>query len=647
MLRWFDRRHCRYAQASAAQQRWFGLELATLVISLAIALVELGGGPTSGAYPLVYAALMVLLLDALDDPPRWLYFALLASGSSAMLHQPTGPAQLWAMQTGFIWLFLLGGGLLLRRLGLSVEASVNFFSASEARDFRLGRRAGPTDRRTNDMAAAATAGDERGSVRAIHESLYSVLAVAEQALTPYTVALFWLDSGQHHLVLKELRSQSDDVVEEPFRSGVGLLGAALKKRETILLNELRPGHPGLVYYRKDNAIRHFAAAPLIEDDKVRGVLVADRSGPQAQPFTAVDQQTLETIAVEAVRAVQVERVFHAMTRDKFRRERFYKASRAFNRALTVQDVCGVALDTVEEICGPPFAAVVVVDSEDPSQLVVQAVRGAKASSLAGHRFAAEGTLSGATLKAKHSLPLRTEHAANQPLFAGVDLRLSQVKLVPLLWQDRGTGVLVLGSEVPDFVGPDLLEMVEVIADHAAIAIENALMYERMERMATTDGLTLLANHRHFQELFDGQLARAERYQRQLSLILVDIDHFKFVNDTYGHPVGDAVLKQVAKLLADNARVTDVAARYGGEEFAMILDETDKEGAIIIAERIRQGMMALEFHSSKGNFGRTMCLGVATFPDDGKHKTQLIERADKALYQAKEGGRNRVVAHDRA
>ena len=223
-----------------------------------------------------------------------------------------------------------------------------------------------------------------------------------------------------------------------------------------------------------------------------------------------------------------------------------------------------------------------------------------------------------------------------------DIDVEHLKVLPLLWKNLGVGALVLGSRREGFLPLDLLDMLRVVADHAAIAIANAQMYERMERMATTDGLTNLVNHRHFQGLFDSYLARAERYGRKLSLILLDIDHFKTINDTYGHPVGDRVLKRMAGVLSVAARKTDVVARYGGEEFAILLEETDREGARLHAERLRETVEKEEFHCDNGRFRCTLSLGVAAFPDDAAHKAAVIECADQALYEAKRGGRNRVV-----
>jgi two-component system, cell cycle response regulator len=183
----------------------------------------------------------------------------------------------------------------------------------------------------------------------------------------------------------------------------------------------------------------------------------------------------------------------------------------------------------------------------------------------------------------------------------------------------------------------------VLALQAAETIQRARLFDATERMATTDGLTGLVNHRTFQGRLDELLLAAQRYGRKLSVILCDIDHFKSVNDTYGHPMGDEVLRGVARILAREARTTDMVARYGGEEFAVVMPETDTAGALVIAERIRERIAQLVTETTQGPLKVTMSLGVATFPDDGQKKGELVEKADGCLYHAKRHGRNQSVA----
>jgi diguanylate cyclase (GGDEF)-like protein len=164
----------------------------------------------------------------------------------------------------------------------------------------------------------------------------------------------------------------------------------------------------------------------------------------------------------------------------------------------------------------------------------------------------------------------------------------------------------------------------------------------METMATTDGLTGLTNHRTFQQRFEDLLERASRHNYKVALLLCDVDHFKKVNDNYGHPMGDEVLRRVARVLQEVPRKIDIPARYGGEEFAVILDNVDVVQAKAVAERIRIEISKIVVDTEKGPLSITESIGVSAFPDDGRDRATLIERADLALYHAKHSGRNRVV-----
>lgn len=177
----------------------------------------------------------------------------------------------------------------------------------------------------------------------------------------------------------------------------------------------------------------------------------------------------------------------------------------------------------------------------------------------------------------------------------------------------------------------------------ARTLELEQLNRSLKEMADRDGLTGLHNHRFFREALSRELARAGRHQHAFSLVLADIDHFKRFNDTHGHLAGDMALKTVARVLAMGARAEMVLARYGGEEFVFLLPETDRRGARMFAERVRQ--MTADTSVSEVVNGvdgwLTMSFGLSAYPEDGAHANDLIECADRRLYEAKRGGRNRV------
>jgi len=168
--------------------------------------------------------------------------------------------------------------------------------------------------------------------------------------------------------------------------------------------------------------------------------------------------------------------------------------------------------------------------------------------------------------------------------------------------------------------------------------------ERLRQLAITDGLTGLYNHRYFKEHLEQELYRAGRHHSEVSVVMIDIDHFKKFNDSYGHPAGDDLLRGIARLLRENIRKIDIAARYGGEEFCLVLAETNKNSARVVAEKMRKLVESHHFEnpSSRENGLVTISLGVATFPNDANTMGDLIAIADKRLYNAKQWGRNQVV-----
>lgn len=199
---------------------------------------------------------------------------------------------------------------------------------------------------------------------------------------------------------------------------------------------------------------------------------------------------------------------------------------------------------------------------------------------------------------------------------------------------------------PDALGHTALVLRDLTAqDRMERELRNAS--EELERLANTDPLTGLANRRHFMEVLNREIERAERYERPLSLVLLDLDHFKKVNDTHGHAAGDDVLKEAAQALLSVCRDVDLAARWGGEELALLLPETDGFGARTVAERVRERIAARGYSSPSGQaFRVTGSLGVASLSRDIATGEALLQATDEALYQAKAAGRNRVVVLER-
>lgn len=211
---------------------------------------------------------------------------------------------------------------------------------------------------------------------------------------------------------------------------------------------------------------------------------------------------------------------------------------------------------------------------------------------------------------------------------------------PLIVNGRVIGVMEAMNKITNsFFNESDLKIFETLANHAASAIYNAKLYE----MAITDGMTKLFIHKYFQGRLVEEFKRAKRYNRNLSLIMIDLDHFKNFNDKYGHQLGDEVLIKTSQEIKENCRSSDIPSRYGGEEFAIILPETGTEASIAFAERIRQDIEKINIKYHKKNIHFTLSAGVSSLKTNNPDSTKdFIEMADIALYISKENGRNRVT-----
>jgi diguanylate cyclase (GGDEF)-like protein len=217
---------------------------------------------------------------------------------------------------------------------------------------------------------------------------------------------------------------------------------------------------------------------------------------------------------------------------------------------------------------------------------------------------------------------------------------------------RASGVAVGALHLIRTHGAPLVDddrkLTELVAAEAAAAIHNARLYEQTQRLATTDALTNLSNHRYFRDALALEIARASRLGYSLGLLMIDVDNFKRVNDTWGHPVGDDVLKSIAQVLASNLRQTDVAARYGGEEFAIVLPGLGPRGVRAVGEKLRRAVKALKPLVAEGAppFQISISVGGVSASHPALNAVDLIRVADSALYAAKRQGRDVVcVAGD--
>jgi two-component system cell cycle response regulator len=673
-------RRARFVEPAARAQRASGLlraavdfadvELALALVAGMYTLIIVTGGATSPTYPLLYG-LIAFAATVMARP------GAVAAVGAAVLLEASGWARAGDLRAAAIpaathIVFIAGAAaahaLLLRGLVARNRRRRALRLADElraqlesARDYRLiAAPLGPTSR-----APRAREDEERllaiGGVGIIADTAAWVLTTLKRSLAADSVALLWLDDDGERLRLKEIVSDADDIAGEArvfsgggskrFESrrldGAGVLGAVIRDRQPLLCAVTKPGQ--IPYYETGRAGQAVVAVPVMDGPHLRGVVCADRGAP----FDEKDRDLLGDAGHQLLRAVQAEQVFRAVERAKYEHERFYQATARLARALSPEQVMETAFDAASAIADYD-AAVIALYDRDKGKHRIAAIRvgpgGAgilDVEAMTGLEFKDNAGLASMVVKNRHYLP-----AAGEPREVSAPVYTRKVKLddaksllvLPLLSADEPVGTMMLAARTDKRFGKDVREMLAVIANQVAVSLENGLLYRKMETMATTDGLTGLTNHRSFQERFGDLLERAARHGHKAAVLLCDVDHFKKVNDTYGHPQGDEVLRRVARVLQELARKIDITARYGGEEFAVVLDNADVHQARTVAERIRQEIGKIVVETDKGPLSITESIGVAAFPDDGGDRATLIERADLALYHAKDTGRNRVVTY---
>jgi diguanylate cyclase (GGDEF)-like protein len=635
----------RWGMAPQAPAR-HSVEGALLAALATLALTQATGGLWSPLYPLMYllaAGYMLALPLRLSVP---MVAALIAL--DGVLFAPVLKTQwpLFLSHASFAALFaalyhaLLGARLAMARRAESTAVERRVADAEEcARELRLVA--------TADAETDPGGRQLLGGVAEVEEVLRGALSVAEAALRPHAVAVFLLAPDGESVRLREcaLRPPGKRGAEAdaalfrgPLPAREGALGAVLSSAMSVRLDDAKDS---LSYYEGRAPAPAFCGVPLTErGGALLGALVADRE----EPFSEGDQRVLEALSAEVTRAIEAERLLGAVRREKEEKARFFRALEDLNRTTTVLQAAESAVAQARRMC-PALDLCAVTLAEDRRHRVVS-VEGAAAGALRDLSFGDNAGLVSSVVKLGAPLPGRALGAMDRVVIFdnGTVVRgLQALKIFPLRAGESTVGTLVCGARKPDALPESAQRELSMLALQAAEALVRTRLYEQMERLATTDGLTGLLNRRTFNAQITARLREAQRYRRPLSLLLLDVDHFKKVNDTYGHPAGDAVLRGVAQLAQQQARETDLVARYGGEEMALVLPETDARGALVIGERIRAAVAAAQHPTEQGALKVTLSVGVATWPGAGEDAAGLIESADRALYRAKQGGRNRVEA----
>jgi diguanylate cyclase (GGDEF)-like protein len=480
--------------------------------------------------------------------------------------------------------------------------------------------------------------------------LDSFIKIARARLDAFTIAIFF-PSNDGGYKLRRYQSPSEHInAQATIYPGVGVIGSFLKDGlRQLKLQEIVTDSMTLYYYTKDAGIRSLMASPIIAGGSERGTIIVDSD--QKKHFSDEDHAFLTTLAGLLGQTIYQAYLYNEQ---KLSHDRLASMSTIEKDFFTHPDMDAI-LDKMVEII--PFAIAcdrltISLKNEDGKSAVVQRVWGASGEGLLNLAFPLDNSNLISLVYQKNLCLFRdysrshyeVRYAANEP----TEQELSSFLAYPFGVQEC-SGTLLLESFRPNAFSEEHHTLLRRLTTSAGLAIEKLRLLERANALATHDGLTGLFNHRQFQSLLADEVSRVKRYNDPLTLVLCDIDFFKRLNDTYGHPFGDLVLKGVSARLQESVRDRiDVAARYGGEEFALVFVKTDLASALQRTERIRESIENIPFRTEQGETVHvTMSFGLARFGEHAKSAEALVKRADKALYKAKENGRNRLETLDQS
>jgi diguanylate cyclase (GGDEF)-like protein len=400
---------------------------------------------------------------------------------------------------------------------------------------------------------------------------------------------------------------------------------------------------GVIQTVGQDEVVHVGAAPIMHGETLIGVLsITNKNGLGLD--RAALREWLPRLATQLGTVQELVDVRRRYGRHMRQNQALLDAVRRLQGDKTGEGLARALCETALDVSGARGAALVRWNADTDAGELIFATEGTglrAPSPLETGSVVAEACRTGNL----HVLEDAQGAASGQALY-GVNRVIKQpssVAIVPIAKDGRTLGALVLEAEEPGALTQDEARPLTVLSAIAAGSLELVWQIAEVDRRARTDALTGLWNRQHFGEELQRTLAEADRYGHPVSLVLVDIDHFKRVNDTWGHEAGDAVLRQVARILHDGVRSVDICVRYGGEEIAMLLSQTESERAVEVAERLRERIAAQPMRHGGAEIPVTASFGVATYPETVKVRDQLFPASDKALYIAKHAGRNCVRA----
>ena len=324
--------------------------------------------------------------------------------------------------------------------------------------------------------------------------------------------------------------------------------------------------------------------------------------------------------------------------------RVIEASQQLGSSNSLERVMPMVADSVKTLFHVDSVAVYLLDEDNVEETILRAKGVESPHGEAFTDFNPDVTSSYLTRVMKERKPVRfndfNAEASDEKVIAR-DRDFRSVMISPLMFEGRAIGAMFASFHQPGKYNDDRLHFYYLLSTQVALAVRNAQLQEGLSALATRDSLSGLFTHGYFQEHLGKAIVKCKYANQSVALMILDMDFFKKVNDNYGHPQGDALLKQLGGVIKSVVRPTDTICRYGGDEFTVTMPDTNRISAVVVAEKIRQAVEEYEFVLGPNIVHITVSGGVAAFPEDAETKKELIEKADRAMYEAKHKGRNKI------
>jgi|GEM_PF-172155 len=499
-----------------------------------------------------------------------------------------------------------------------------------------------TQKKVDELSTLCSVSKTISSSVNLEKVLNLIINEAAMALKADIGAVMLLDEASGELLPKVSYGLSQTSHHSlKYKLGESLVGWAALKGEGVFVKDVLADTR---YKPKDSLNYHIKSdmcVPLIVQQKVIGVITL-AVGHSKPSFNEEDLKLLTSIASQAAIAIYNTELYQKSEQKVRELTTLYEISRAIASTLNLENVLNLAMKMINQLMNTRRCSIIIL-GRDGKEINARVSQGLSEDILKQIKLDDAESILSHVLKTKQ--PILIKNIDAEPAFKMSESGryfTNSFMSVPLYIKEQIIGVINVTDKIngTQFTEDDL-KLLITLANQIASDVDNARLYE----MAVTDGLTETFNHKYFQQHLEKDIERSKRYHEELSILMIDIDHFKKCNDTYGHQEGNKILKKVTSILKASIREVDLLARYGGEEFAIILPCTPKSGAFEIAQRMREIIEKSEFCLSNQQIRITVSIGIAAFPEDASLQFDLIRKSDISLYHAKKTGRNRVICYD--